>query len=96
MQAPLTTNGSSHGTAHAPPSTAASTNNVKSKNHRHDTQETEDPSGDLVAIGGTAIAVAALAIGVYRYRDTLRDAVAEIGPAVSKGFADAKYALFES
>lgn len=47
-------------------------------------------------LGGTAIAVAVAAVGALRYRDHIHEALAGVGPAVSKGIADAKYALFDA
>lgn len=58
------------------------------------TDEADDCSYAL--IGGTAIAVAVAAVGVVQYRDKIHEAVSQVVPAISKGIADAKYALFDA
>lgn len=59
---------------------------------------TTDEAGDCsyALIGGTAIAVAVAAVGAVRYRDKIHEAVSQVVPAISKGLADAKYALFDA
>lgn len=56
----------------------------------------DDASSTYVLIGSTALALAVAAVGALRYKDQLRDAVEGVVPALSKGLADAKYALFEA
>jgi hypothetical protein len=58
------------------------------------TDEADDCSYAL--IGGTAIAVAVAAVGVVQYRDKIHEAISQVVPAISKGIADAKYALFDA
>jgi hypothetical protein len=47
-------------------------------------------------VGGTAIALAVVAAGALRYREKIHECVSSAIPALSKGLADAKYALFEA
>uniref|UniRef100_H3H7B7 Uncharacterized protein n=1 Tax=Phytophthora ramorum TaxID=164328 RepID=H3H7B7_PHYRM len=56
----------------------------------------EDDSSCYVMIGGTAIALALAAAGALRYREKIQECVSGAIPAISKGLADAKYALFEA
>ncbi|ETK84980.1 hypothetical protein F441_10279 [Phytophthora nicotianae CJ01A1] len=56
----------------------------------------DDDSSCYVMIGGTAIALAVAAAGALRYREKIHEAVSNAIPAISKGLADAKYALFEA
>ncbi|KAG4051811.1 hypothetical protein PC123_g13014 [Phytophthora cactorum] len=62
---------------------------------QHDTKQ-DDDSSCYVMIGGTAIALAVAAAGALRYREKIHEAVSNAIPAISKGLADAKYALFEA
>ncbi|POM66218.1 Hypothetical protein PHPALM_17957 [Phytophthora palmivora] len=56
----------------------------------------DDDSSCYVMIGGTAIALAVAAAGALRYREKIQECVSNAIPAISKGLADAKYALFEA
>ncbi|KAG1699042.1 hypothetical protein DVH05_014414 [Phytophthora capsici] len=56
----------------------------------------DDDSSCYVVIGGIAIALAVSAAGALRYREKIQDAVSNAIPVISKGIADAKYALFEA
>ncbi|KAJ8574790.1 hypothetical protein ON010_g4427 [Phytophthora cinnamomi] len=55
-----------------------------------------DDSSCYVMIGGTAIALAVAAAGALRYREKIHECVSGAIPVISKGLADAKYALFEA
>ncbi|TMW69838.1 hypothetical protein Poli38472_001994 [Pythium oligandrum] len=57
--------------------------------------ESDNDSSMLFTVGG-AIAIGAVAIGLYRSRHRLHEAIENIKPALSKVLEDAKYALFES
>lgn len=57
--------------------------------------EEEEDSSTYVLIGSAALAVTVAVIGAVRYRNRLREAVESVVPAISKGLADAKVALFE-
>ncbi|KAK1943816.1 hypothetical protein P3T76_005212 [Phytophthora citrophthora] len=61
----------------------------------HDAEQ-DDDSSCYVVIGGTAIALAVAAAGALRYREKIQEAVSNAIPVISKGLADAKYALFEA
>lgn len=56
----------------------------------------DDDSNCYVMIGGTAIALAVAAAGALRYREKIHECVSNALPAISKGLADAKFALFEA
>ncbi|GMF31429.1 unnamed protein product [Phytophthora fragariaefolia] len=58
--------------------------------------EQSDDTSCYVMIGGTAIALAVAAAGALRYREKIHECVSNAIPAISKGLADAKYALFEA
>ncbi|KAG2524259.1 hypothetical protein BBO99_00004373 [Phytophthora kernoviae] len=61
----------------------------------HEAKESDD-SSSYVVIGGTAIALAVAAAGALRYREKIQECASSLMPAISKGLADAKYALFEA
>ncbi|RLN53251.1 hypothetical protein BBJ29_004449 [Phytophthora kernoviae] len=63
--------------------------------HIHEAEESDD-SSSYVVIGGTAIALAVAAAGALRYREKIQECASSLMPAISKGLADAKYALFEA
>ncbi|CAH0481582.1 unnamed protein product [Peronospora belbahrii] len=56
----------------------------------------DDDSSTYVIIGGTAVVLAVAAAGALRYREKIHDCISNVIPAISKGIADAKYALFEA
>lgn len=56
----------------------------------------EDESSTYVLIGSAVLAATVAAIGAIRYKDQLRESVESVVPAISKGLADAKYALFDA
>lgn len=57
--------------------------------------DTTEDDNSYALLGGTAIAVAVAAIGAIRYRDRIHESVSQVLPAISKGLADVKYALFD-
>ncbi|EGZ13811.1 hypothetical protein PHYSODRAFT_562325 [Phytophthora sojae] len=63
---------------------------------RRGKEQGDDDSSSYVMLGGTAIALAVAAAGALRYREKIHECVSNAIPAISKGLADAKYALFEA
>ncbi|CAI5734639.1 unnamed protein product [Peronospora destructor] len=60
------------------------------------TTKQDDDSSCYVVIGTAAIALAAAAAGVLRYREKIYKCISNAIPAISKGVADAKFAIFEA
>ncbi|KAL3661831.1 hypothetical protein V7S43_013125 [Phytophthora oleae] len=79
--------------AHDAPSTLLSTGFTGAQPHD---AEQDDDSSCYIVIGGTVIALAVAAAGALRYREKIHEAVSNAIPVISKGLADAKYALFEA
>ncbi|GMF34181.1 unnamed protein product [Phytophthora lilii] len=73
------------------PSASRSHNEAQQRHSRQ-----EDDTSCYVMIGGTAIALAVAAAGALRYREKIHECVSNALPAISKGLADAKHALFEA
>ena len=55
-----------------------------------------DDISRYVMMGGTAIVLTAAVIGTLRYRERIHACVSNAVPAICKGVADAKYALFDA
>uniref|UniRef100_A0AAV1ULD4 Uncharacterized protein n=1 Tax=Peronospora matthiolae TaxID=2874970 RepID=A0AAV1ULD4_9STRA len=56
----------------------------------------DDDISWYVVMGGTAIALAVVAVGVLRYREKIRECLLDAAPAIKKGVADSKGALFDA
>ncbi|CAI5706379.1 unnamed protein product [Peronospora effusa] len=83
------------GNPHVPDATYQSVSTAFTNTQQAVTKQ-DDNSSCYVVIGTTAIVLAAATAGVLRYREKIHEYISNAIPAISKGVADAKFAIFEA
>ncbi|CAH0485997.1 unnamed protein product [Peronospora farinosa] len=84
------------GNPHVPDATYQQSVSTAFTNTQQAVTKQDDNSSCYVVIGTTAIVLAAATAGVLRYREKIHEYISNAIPAISKGVADAKFAIFEA